>query len=230
MVQRVKQLKINSKKLFKMKRVSVLLIVMLFVSALMAQNSSIRVESQGKGDPVIFLPGFTCPASVFDSTIENIKGNHKFVKITYAGFAGVPAVELPWYPKLVEDISKYISDNKLENITVIGHSMGGNLAMDLASKFGKKVNKMILIDAIPCMRELMMPGSDASAISYESPYNKQMYEMKDEAFKQVARMMSTNMTSRAENVDLLMKWITESDRKTYVYGYTDLLKLDCRPG
>ena len=70
--------------------------------------------------------------------------------------------------------------------------------MDLASKFGKKVNKMILIDAIPRMRELMMPGSDASAISYESPYNKQMYEMKDEAFKQVERMMSTNMTSRAE--------------------------------
>ena len=65
MVQRVKQLKINSKNLFKMKRVSVLLIVMLFVSALMAKNSSIRVESQGKGDPVIFLPGFTCPASVF---------------------------------------------------------------------------------------------------------------------------------------------------------------------
>ena len=52
--------------------------------------------------------------------------------------------------------------------------------------------------------------------------------MKDEAFQQMSIMMATNMTSKQNYVDTLTRWIKEADRNTYVYGYTDLLKLDLR--
>ena len=52
--------------------------------------------------------------------------------------------------------------------------------------------------------------------------------MQAEAFKQNAILMAKTMTSKNEKTYTLVKWITDADRETYVYGYTDLLKLDLR--
>jgi pimeloyl-ACP methyl ester carboxylesterase len=42
-------------------------------------------------------------------------------------------------------------------------------------------------------------------------------------------MMAQGMTTVAEKQELIKSWMLQADRKTYVYGYTDLLKLDLRP-
>ena len=218
----------NTKNLDTMKRIALFILLFVVAISLKAQYSAIRIETQGEGSPVILLPGFTCPASVWDSTIVNLKGSYQYIKVTYAGFDGVPAVDMPWYPKLAADIQRYITDNQLTNITLIGHSMGGNLAIDIAASVGDRVSKMVLVDAIPCMRELMMPGVPASSLQYDSPYNNQMLQMPAEGFQQMAGGMATNMTSRTDKVKMLTSWILASDRKTYVYGFTDLLKQDLR--
>ena len=41
-------------------------------------------------------------------------------------------------------------------------------------------------------------------------------------------MMASNMTLNKQKIEILTSWILEADRKTWVYGYTDLLKLDLR--
>ena len=135
---------------------------------------------------------------------------------------------MPWYSTIKNELLEYIAHHDLEGVTIVGHSMGGNLAVDLASAVPDKVSRVILVDAIPCMRELMMPGVSASQIQYESPYNQQVLDMNEEAFEQMATMMAQNMTASPEKIDLLKSWIIKSDRETYVYGYTDLLKLDLR--
>ncbi|WP_425390447.1 alpha/beta fold hydrolase [Ekhidna sp.] len=48
------------------------------------------------------------------------------------------------------------------------------------------------------------------------------------SFRQNAAMMAKYMTLKEEKVETLIQWILDADRKTYVYGYTDLLKLDIR--
>jgi pimeloyl-ACP methyl ester carboxylesterase len=40
--------------------------------------------------------------------------------------------------------------------------------------------------------------------------------------------MSQNMTTIPSKVEVLTNWAIQADRKTYVFGYTDLLKLDLR--
>jgi pimeloyl-ACP methyl ester carboxylesterase len=79
------------------------------------------------------------------------------------------------------------------------------------------------------MREIMMPGVPAEALKYESPYNQNMLQASAEAFQQTARMMAEGMTTQSEKQKLILSWILEADRETYVYGFTDLLKLDLRP-
>ena len=135
---------------------------------------------------------------------------------------------MPWYTTIKKELIKYVKEKKLPSIEIIGHSMGGALAMDIAAELPNTVSKIILVDALPCMREVMMPGVPAESFQYDSPYNNQMLKMDDNQFKGMASMMAMNMTNNKDKVETLTNWILEADRKTYVYGYTDLLKLDLK--
>lgn len=194
----------------------------------MEQPKPIKIETIGKGKPILYLPGFTTPGAIWKETIANTNLNRKSHLISYAGFNGNKPIKMPWYVSIKKSIVKYIDDNNLDEMIIVGHSMGGNLAVDLASELPNKVSKIIIVDALPCMREVMMPNVPAKSLFYESPYNKQMLEMNDQKFKDMAVMMASNMTLNKEKINVITNWIIKADRKTWVFGYTDLLKLDLR--
>jgi pimeloyl-ACP methyl ester carboxylesterase len=212
-----------------MKTHYVTLALLIAMNVAHAQSNAIRVASSGKGKPVIFLPGYTTPGSVWDETIENLKGKNEIHVVSYAGFNGIRPIEMPWYEAIRKELLTYILVNNLRDIRIIGHSMGGNLAADIASEIPQQIESLVLVDAIPCMRELMMPGVSADQLVYDNPYSRQMLEMSEEKFRENALMMSQQMTLKKDKVDTLVSWSLRADRQTYVYGFTDLLKLDLRP-
>lgn len=189
-------------------------------------SKAFTVTKTGEGDPMFFLPGFTTPGHIWDDTITALKLNKTTYTFTYAGFNGNAPIEMPWYDTVKSAIIEYVTTHKLENIIIVGHSMGGNLAIDIAIALPNQVSKLIIVDSLPNMRAVMMPNVPVEHLVYESPYNQQMLNMNDEQFKGMANMMASNMTNTKEKVSTLTQWILEADRKTYVYGYTDLLKLD----
>jgi pimeloyl-ACP methyl ester carboxylesterase len=207
---------------------NVVLMLLFVISISFGQEKAIKVEVIGKGNPVLFLPGFITPGSVWKETVKNLTTKNESHLFSYAGFNGIAPIKMPWYANVKEAIFKYIEEKDLKNIRIIGHSMGGNLAVDIASKFPKRVKKMIIVDALACMREVMMPGVAANNLQYKSPYNDNLLKMSDTQFKDVATNMAGFMTLKKEKATILTKWILKADRKTYVYGYTDLLKLDLR--
>jgi len=212
-----------------MKKLIISILTTLIVTQFAYSQSPIRIDQKGKGNPVILLPGFTTPGSVWNETIKNLNGSYKTYTVSYAGFDGIEPIDTPWYETIRRALIEFIKNEKLDKFTVIGHSMGGNLATELAVEFDESISGLILVDAIPCMRELMMPGTSVNSIQYDSPYNNQVLAMNDEAFRQMAYGMASNMTNNKEKVDEIANWSLIADRKTYVYGYTDLLKLDLRP-
>lgn len=193
-----------------------------------AQNKSIQLERNGSGQAIIFLPGFTCPGDVWDETIAELGNKFEYIKVTYPGFGGVDPISIPWYGSIKSELKAFIVENDLSDIIIIGHSMGGMLAMDIAADLQEKVSKMVLVDALPCIRQVMMPDVSEEYITFDNPYNNSMMAMADSTFEKNARLMANGMTNDESRIDLLTKWIVESDRETYVYGYTELLKLDLR--
>ena len=55
-----------------------------------------------------------------------------------------------------EDVNYYIKHNNLNNILLMGHSLGGRVAMQLASKFGFCLDKLIIVDI--CNKEYSLEG------------------------------------------------------------------------
>ncbi|MBK6264940.1 alpha/beta hydrolase [Marivirga sp. S37H4] len=212
-----------------MKTITITLAFFLFSWIAFSQNPAIYTEKSGEGNTLLLLPGFTTPGAVWEESIQHLEKQHSSIMVSYAGFNGLPAIEMPWYETIKKELRAYILKEKLNHFSIVGHSMGGMLAMELAAEFPEKIDKLILVDALPCMRALMMPGVPSTAIQYESAYNQQMLQQNDSAIAAMANLMAQNMTNNKSKINDLTQWGIEADRETFVYGYTDLLKVDLRP-
>jgi pimeloyl-ACP methyl ester carboxylesterase len=208
---------------------TILLIYLLFLAPQMLRaQAAISVTSAGNGQPVLLLPGFATPGEVWKQTASALP-RYQVHLVTYAGFGGVQPVEMPWYDKIKTDLIQYIQSNKLRDLVIIGHSMGGNLALDLADSLPDHVAKIIIADALACMREVMMPGVPAEALGYGGPFIDQMMAMDDVAQSSYLDQMTQGMISKPADQAMVKAWMKAADRKTFVLGYVDLLKLDNRP-
>ncbi len=211
-----------------MTKIKITLVLLLSIVSNAITAQAIEVERIGTGNPVIFLPGFSTPGSVWKATVANLKNKNEVHLVSYAGFNGIAPIAMPWYATIKNELIAYIKDQKLSKVSIIGHSMGGNLAVDLAAALPNSIEQLLIVDALPCMRELMMPGVPVESLQYDSPYNKQMLAMNAASFKTMVTRMVSYMTNNKEKTEELINWTIAADRETYVYGYTDLLKLDLR--
>ncbi len=213
-----------------MKNVILLFVLFACTTSMFARsgNQSIYVEVTGKGQPVILIPGFTVPGAIWNPLVKKLEKNYECHTVTLAGFAGKEPIDFPWLPKVNESLKDYILENKLQNATIIGHSLGGTVAAWLATQTDLKLSKILLIDALPASGALMMPNFNPENLVYESPYNDQQLAMDDATFEQTATAMAKGMSLNEPAQEKIKDWILEADRKTYVYGYTDYLKLDLR--
>lgn len=109
------------------------------------------VEVVGSGPDVILIPGLTSSRSVWRAAVAATPG-YRYHLIQVAGFAGAPAggnasgeVVAP----LAEEIARYIRANRLDRPALVGHSMGGTIALMIASRHPDLVGKAMVVDMLP---------------------------------------------------------------------------------
>lgn len=212
-----------------MKTIKNLLFGLLIFSALSttAQGKPFEVKVTGEGDPILLFPGFACTGEVWDTTVAELSKEYECHVFTFAGFGDVAAIEKPWLPKIKDGVEAYVLENKLDNPVLLGHSLGGALALWMAAE-GNSYKELIIVDALPSTGALMMPDFKSEYMVYDSPYNKQLLAMNDTDFETMVVQMASGMTKEKSNQEIIKNWMILADRETYVYGYTDLLKLDLR--
>ena len=53
------------------------------------------------------------------------------------------------YQQMAEDVVRFVDENELENVILLGHSMGGKTAMQLALQFPDRIAALIVVDIAP---------------------------------------------------------------------------------
>ena len=53
------------------------------------------------------------------------------------------------YQQMAEDVVRFFDGNELENVIILGHSMGGKTAMQLALQFPDRIAALIVVDIAP---------------------------------------------------------------------------------
>ncbi|WP_299332671.1 alpha/beta hydrolase [uncultured Psychroserpens sp.] len=206
----------------------ILITISVFSFSAYTQNKTFSVEVKGSGDPILLIPGFTCTGEVWKDVVDELSKTNECHIFTLAGFGDVPAIETPWLSTIKSEMVHYINNNDLQEATIIGHSLGGTIGLWLAADENSEFNKIIVVDALPSTGALMIPNFDSATLAYDSPYNQRLLDMDAENFEKMADQMAAGMSLNKEKHNQIKSWIINTDRKTYVYGYTDLLKLDLR--
>ncbi|MFN3757429.1 MAG: alpha/beta fold hydrolase, partial [Flavobacterium sp.] len=159
---------------------------------------------------------------------EELSKTHECHIFTFAGFGDVPPIESPWFTTIKEDVIKYTKTNKIKTPTLIGHSLGGTLSYWLAASEPNLFKKIIAIDALPSTAALMIPDYNGEKIPYNNPQSTMILEMDKNAFNNMNAQQVQFMCKNSEKHKFITEMINKADRKTYVYGYIDMLNLDLR--
>ncbi len=109
------------------------------------------VELRGRGPDVILIPGLTAGREVWRATADAVPG-YRYHLVQVAGFAGEPARGNragPVVAPLADEIARYIADRGLVRPAIVGHSMGGTLAMMVAARHPGLAGRIMVVDMLP---------------------------------------------------------------------------------
>lgn len=73
----------------------------------------------------------------------------RIISIDARNHGDSPHSDLHSYPVMSDDIARFLSDNKIEKASILGHSMGGRAMMYFALNFPHLVEKTIVVDISP---------------------------------------------------------------------------------
>lgn len=127
-----------------------------------AQQACRCFEAQvtGQGPALILIPGVASSADVWQATVNALKDRYQLHVLTLAGFAGVAPIPMQsWgegYLQLQQQaILRYIREQQLDKPVIIGHSLGGYLALALAAKAPEQIGAAINVDGLPALGALI---------------------------------------------------------------------------
>lgn len=199
-----------------------------FVTVCSQTSKAFEVTVVGKGEPVLLFPGFGCTQEVWEDTVAEISKTHECHLFTFAGFGDTAPIDMPWLSTIKDDIITYVTQKKLVKPTLLGHSLGGTLSYWLASEKPDMFKKVIAVDALPGTAALMIPNYNGDTILYDNPQSNFMLQMSDAEFNNMNAQQIQFMCKNPEKQKVLEAMMKKTDRKTYVYGYIDMLNLDLR--
>ncbi|MDR6761766.1 pimeloyl-ACP methyl ester carboxylesterase [Flavobacterium sp. 2755] len=116
-----------------------------------AKNVKLYVKDYGEGKPVILIHGWPLSNEMWEYQVEYlVKNNYRVIAYDRRGFG---KSSQPWegydYDTLTDDLSEIINQLELENVTLVGFSMGGGEVVRYFSRYqGKGVAKAALISSI----------------------------------------------------------------------------------
>jgi pimeloyl-ACP methyl ester carboxylesterase len=200
------------------------------VCGLMAQ-APFQVKVTGHGRPMILIPGLDCPGAVWDGTVDHYKDQFQMHVLSLAGFAGLPRVPGPFLERVREGLADYIRANRLDHPVIVGHSLGGFEALDLAVHYPDLPGDLVIVDSYPMLAGIFdssLTTEKAKAMGEQT--RKAMLGQSQDMYERTVKsgMAVRPMVTKDSDLDRVIEWSLKSDRTAVADAMGDLLGADLR--
>ncbi len=199
-------------------------------SSATAMNSFVSQVS-GDGQPIILIPGLMSNGTVWDEISQQLSKSSQVHVISIAGFAGTPAIKNQSLASVKADLINYIEKHQLNKPVIIGHSLGGFMALWLASSHPETIGNVISVDGLPFIGPIFTRSNSSTVESLASQadmiqgmYHKMSQQQLAAQTKQGIYIQATS----AENQARIIQMAAQSDPVTVGTAIHELLSTDIR--
>jgi pimeloyl-ACP methyl ester carboxylesterase len=143
-------------------------------------NKELAYVDEGKGKPVIMIHGLAGNASHWKRLIPFLSANYRCIAMDLPGYGSSAFIQLKedqnQLDVFADVVLKFIKQLGLKNVTLAGHSMGGQISIMAALKDTKAIKKLILL--APAGLETFTEQEATLLKNYSKP---EAFQMQDSA-------------------------------------------------
>lgn len=193
------------------------------------QNFPFSVSKAGVAQQsIVFIPGLANSADIWRETIEHLHDSYTCYSLTMAGFATEKPNPNSSISFWTDQIARYIQEQNIQKPILVGHSLGGVIAMNLASDYPELFQKLIIIDAVPYFSGFSIFSFTSKRIKNCSSFTKKFISIPEKQFENQQYKAICKMTSNKEKINEILQWSLASDRETFAKLYCELTNSDLR--
>jgi pimeloyl-ACP methyl ester carboxylesterase len=183
----------------------------------------------GRGPAIIFIPGLNSSAVVWDAIVKGLEDRYTCHILTLAGFAGEPAIDPPYLPTIRDAVLRYIQERRLGQPVIVGHSLGGVLALWLGATAESHVGGIVTIDGVPFLPGLANPAATAESVRPMAINMRDAFlrASAEERTRQTAVSLRALLTNPA-HVQAAARWAASSDPATTAHALMEIMTTDLR--
>ena len=183
-------------------------------------GKKIYYEVNGKGKPVLMIHGNYASHRWFEK-VKNIPG-FKIYTPDLPNFGFSEWLENANIDIYADYMNLFLEKLNLKNVVVVGHSLGGAVAMSLAFRYPEKVDRLILIDS-PSLKGLKTPEENYYALNL---LKRNRTLLKNSLKGMMPASKDRKFLNQITNDGLLMnpKCFTENARALENYNYEEIAK------
>lgn len=110
---------------------------------------TLHASSAGKGPSLILLHGLFGAGDNLGGVRRRLQHRFRVHSLDLRNHGQSPHADSMSYPEMAADVAAWMADNGLASAAMLGHSMGGKVAMELALSAPDRVERLIVADIAP---------------------------------------------------------------------------------
>lgn len=116
----------------------------------------IHYRFRGSGRPLILLHGWNKSARIFVNLQNRLAKDFAVYALDLPGFGNSSFPQSVWgVPDYARLVTKFADSLKIAQFSLIGHSFGGRIALELAAKYPGRIDKLVLT-GVPVLRKKLL--------------------------------------------------------------------------
>jgi pimeloyl-ACP methyl ester carboxylesterase len=120
------------------------------------QGGLLEVGEKGlrDGSPIVLIHCFTCAINYWNGMIPRLSRTHRVVAIDLLGHGGSEKPASGYsVPNQADLVAQALAKLRVADAEVVGHSLGGAVAVALAQQSPRLVNRVVIVDSPPTHEE-----------------------------------------------------------------------------